>query len=25
VLAKIQRRTLSHLAASGWTEVSINP
>ena len=25
VLAKTQRRTLSHLTASGWTEVSINP
>ena len=25
VLAKIQRRTLSDLTASGWTEVSINP
>ena len=25
VLAKTQRRTLSHLRASGWTEVSINP
>ena len=25
VLAKIQRRTLSDLTASGWSEVSINP
>ena len=25
VLAKTQRRTLSHMTASGWTEVSINP
>ena len=25
VLAKTQRRTVSELAASGWTEISVNP
>ena len=25
VLAKTQRRTLSHMTESGWTEVSVNP
>jgi hypothetical protein len=25
VLAKTQRRTLSHMTESGWTEISVNP